>query len=109
MTKSKITLTTFDLLDPNYPHDLMPPSKRTIIAPQGGWLQYSYYVVDVSFRSTNPVHRAIFYTGFLRDGEPDGNNSAWNPTWDDCRTPIGALHYLKPIGQIDMNTDGVIV
>ena len=36
-------------------------------APRGGWKEETYYVVEVSFRNTNPKHRAILYTGFLNE------------------------------------------
>jgi len=102
--KIKPTLAEFDTSDPNYPHNFMPPAKRTIIAPEGGWKRQAYYAVEVSVSRTNPVHRAIFYTGFLNGNnegtEPGGYNAIWNPIYEQPMK-IGFIHYLKVVGQID--------
>ncbi|WP_417585399.1 hypothetical protein [Pelagibacterium sp.] len=81
----------------------MPPDERTIIAPDGGWEESSWYQVEVAFRQGNPVHKALLYTGFLngirsdrKKGSPGGYHILVNPSWDrNCF--ISDLHYLKPI------------
>lgn len=75
----------------------MPPEKRTIEKPKTGWKECAYYAVDIAFNRFNPVHRAIFYTGFLdKKGLPAGYNQVWNPTGDNGRN-INDLYYLKVI------------
>ena len=49
----------------------MPPERKRH-APDGGWVAQAYYIVDVAFNASNPVHRAILFTGFLNDGQPGG-------------------------------------
>ena len=80
----------------------LPPRERTIIAPEGGWEPRTYYVVEVASRPTNPIHRAIFYSGFLNKGEPAGYNAIWNATYEvGDQYPISKCHYLKVIAQIE--------
>lgn len=42
----------------------MPPERKRHI-PEGGWVAQAYYIVDVAFNASNPIHRAILFTGFL--------------------------------------------
>ncbi len=43
----------------------MPPEEKTILEPQGGWQEDTYYVVLVAHNKNNPIHRSILYLGFL--------------------------------------------
>jgi hypothetical protein len=47
---------------------------KGIFPPEGGWRPHTWYLVDVSVKYGNPVHRALMYTGFLngKDGQPGG-------------------------------------
>lgn len=60
-------------------------TERKVIPPIDGWQERTYYRVFVSFNANNPVHEAIFYSGFLngQGRTPGGYNQAWNPTWDN--------------------------
>lgn len=80
----------------------MPPKGRTILPPDGGWKPRTYYVVDVAYRATNPVHRAVFYSGFLHNGHPSGYNSVWCATYEvgDVYS-INECYYLKAVSEID--------
>jgi hypothetical protein len=49
----------------------MKPKKSEIIAPEGGWVDQSYYEVEVSVCETNPIFNAILYTGFVDKERPD--------------------------------------
>lgn len=51
------------------PHDL-GIAKGTCIPPEGGWQNQTYYVVDIAWRDSNPVHRAILYVGFVPSTPP---------------------------------------
>ena len=63
-----------DVLKCETPYMLGYKSKLQIL-PRGGWKSHTYYVVDVAFNVNNPIHRKIFYTGFIDiDGNPQGYN-----------------------------------
>ncbi len=81
--------------------------KKEIIPPKDGWKESTHYIVDVSYSSGNPVHRSIFYTGFLQDGRPCGYNVIFNPTSD--LSHIGEVHYMKAIREIEVEGDFEIV
>jgi hypothetical protein len=69
----------------------MPPTARTIIPPIGGWKAQTWYIVEAAFRTTNPVHDYIFFSGFLNNDEPAGYNhfdTEDNPEFHEA-------HYLK--------------
>ena len=82
----------------------MPPTQRTHEEPEGGWAENAVYLVDVAFRLNNPVHRAIFFTGFLRNGQPGNYSALFNPSWDGNAHP-NDLHYLSPVCKLDVNFD----
>lgn len=73
------------------------PAKCEIQRPRGGWEERCYYLVDVSYGPSNPIHRAIFFTGFLDDGEPGGYSNLWGSY--DYPIPFNSVevYYLKPI------------
>lgn len=74
--------------------------KRCVIPPPGGWNPNTYYIVDVAFNSSNPIHRAIFYTGFLsKGGHPQGYNSF--VTSDNAE--ISDAYYVKALAELNIN------
>lgn len=86
----------------------LPPKKRVIKPPEGGWKPHTYYAVWVAWFVGNPIHKSIFYTGFLQsgegkyggfEGEPAGYNQIWNPTGDGPRS-IDKVHFLEVIAEI---------
>lgn len=79
----------------------VPPKQKTIILPDGGWRERSYYVVDVAYNAQNPVHRSILYTGFLNgpEGTPGGYEEIFNPTAEE-KLSFRNVHYLKAISEI---------
>ena len=50
--------------------------KRVIGTPTDGWKERTWYLVDVAYHADNPIHRALFFTGFLNgeNGLPGGYN-----------------------------------
>lgn len=54
----------------------MAKGKQEIIPPQGGWKESTWYLVEVAFNENNPVHKDLFYSGFLNgpNGTPGGYN-----------------------------------
>lgn len=67
--------------------------ERKIYAPEGGWKPQAFYVVEVSFNESNPIHLDIFYTGFLNNGNPAGYNKF---IFAEGST-ISAAIYMKPV------------
>ena len=45
--------------------------KRKIIKPFLGWKSQTWYLVEVAYNEYNPIHRDLFYTGFL-NGKEEG-------------------------------------
>lgn len=86
----------------------MPPKQRTILEPEGsftqkgGWEEQTYYVVDVAFGPSNPIHRRILYVGFLNGRVPlsGGYTCLLRADGDDVSDP-NKLHYLKPVCKIN--------
>ena len=80
------------------PHEL---DVHGVTPPKNGWKQQSYYVVNVSFSNNNPIHRAIFYTGFLNDdGQPNGYNEIG--FYEDFKA-ISDVYYMGVVRIIDVN------
>ncbi len=75
----------------------MPPKERTIIHPETGFQERAYYIVEASFSPTNPIHRYIWFSGFLNNGNPSSYNQFFN--YDD-HLEIGHCHYFKTVEQI---------
>lgn len=72
------------------------PRTQTIIPPEGGWKRRSWYLVEASFNSGNPIHRRLFYTGFLNgeDSGPGGYN--YLPDQED-HLEISDVYYMKAV------------
>lgn len=83
----------------------MPPEERTIIPPEEGWEEQCYYSVDAAYSQHNPIHRAIFYTGFLNGNsertEPGGYNQVWNPSYG-ISYRIEDFHYLHVLKKLEL-------
>ena len=77
----------------------MPPKERRIIIPIGGWIDRAFYVVEVAFSETNPVHRQIFYTGIV-DQENEYKPGKYNEIWcATCEDPVtyDDVFYMRPV------------
>lgn len=75
---------------------------KTIIEPEGGWKDGCWYHVLVSFNSSNPVHRALFYAGYLYSDKPGSYNMLIHPSYDEKYTicDVHALEVIKEIGKL---------
>lgn len=73
--------------------------KAQIIPPSDGWEPQTYYVVDVSFNSANPVHRSIFFSGFLDFGEQAGYAQVFNGSYEGPER-YACVWYMKVISKI---------
>ena len=55
------------------------------------------YIVDVAWRSSNPVHRAILHVGFLnKDHSFGGYCEVWSHNYEESRRASKA-YYLKVV------------
>ncbi len=81
----------------------MPPKQRVIFRPKGGWPEFRYYVVEVAFFPGNPIHKAIFCSGF-RSG---GYRYILSNSIEDRATPLERVHYLKPLAEIPQMRDAL--
>jgi hypothetical protein len=78
-------------------------SEKEIVTPEGGWKAHTYYVVQVAYTPTNPVHTAILGVGFLQDNGSPGNYSEIWCTSYEFPQPFKSAWYLevvKVIGKI---------
>lgn len=75
--------------------------KQTIIAPTEGWEERSVYLADVSYNDSNPIHRALIFSGFLNDPEnaPGGYSKVINII-EGSSAPLSDLRYLKIIRKL---------
>jgi hypothetical protein len=75
------------------------PPRKEIIEPKQGWHENSYYAVEASFSANNPMHRYIFYTGFLngKGGGPGAYNMFMDFTNVEERLTISDVYYLRPL------------
>ena len=73
----------------------IPPKKKTIIPPAGGWKSQTWYIVEAAFFPSNPIHDYVFFSGFLdgKSKEPAGYNHF--DIADDEITEFHQAHYLK--------------
>ncbi len=72
--------------------------KKEIIPPIEGWLEKAYYLVEVAWSNGNPIHRAIFYTGFLHNDHPAGYNQLYNGSYSIFEDhSITFVYYMKSI------------
>lgn len=82
----------------------LPPLKRTILVPPGGWKANTLYLVLVSFRASNPIHESYLKVGFLDDdtGQPAGYSLFWNNTCDE--NTFGSAHFVQVLDEL--HTEG---
>ena len=78
-----------------------PKQKKPVfIPPEGGWKPHTAYLVEVSWRAENPIHRALLHVGFVEDDQTFGNYcEVWQNSYDAA---ILARHafYLKAITEL---------
>lgn len=94
-----------------------------IIPPKGGWKERTWYHVEVAFTNTNPIHGALFYSGFLHDGNPAGYNTLVSHSYDDetyafahsrkvyekvlFKREIHEVYFLRVLKELLSNSDDV--
>ncbi len=78
----------------------MLAAERKIDKPVFGWSAHCYYLVDVAFSASNPIHRAILYTGFLDNGEPAGYANFWGSYEFPIPYSQKKIYYLAVVRQL---------
>jgi hypothetical protein len=64
------------------------------------WKPHTIYLVDVSWRKGNPVHRAILHTGFIeKSGIFGGYCEVWSNCYEGSNSASNAL-YLKAVKEL---------
>lgn len=73
---------------------------KKIVPPAAGWQKHTWYLVDLACFDTNPVHRALFYSGFLNKGRPgrinDGLVPLNGPDFERCEK----VRYLRVVRRL---------
>ena len=80
--------------------------EETVIPPEGGWEEQSFYICDVAVSAYNVIHSAIFFTGFLDDGKPGAYNSFASFTHMPEHFTMYNVYYMKAIKKIAYKGDG---
>jgi hypothetical protein len=80
---------------------------KTIIAPAEGWKESTAYLVDVSFSERNPIHRALFFTGFLNgpDCGPGAYNKLFHTSDSNGHYELKDVRFLRVIRQVASRDD----
>lgn len=95
----------------------LPPENKTIIPPKFGWQESTWYLVEVSYRKSNPIHNALFYSGFLNgpglEGErgPGGYNGFIplnGPDFEDLPKKFHEAHYLRVVKALVSSKIGLL-
>ena len=74
---------------------------KLIVPPEEGWKENTLYAVEVSFNGGNPIHKAVFYSGFLKEGNPAQYSQVWNPTYEHGYS-LSRLRYMKVLRKLDV-------
>ena len=86
-------------MKPDYRLELTPNK----IPPLEGWKAHTYYLVEVSFSSHNPVHLAILAVGFLginsSEGIPGNYSEIWKNSYDHTYH-YRDVYYIKAIKEL---------
>ena len=74
---------------------------QTVIPPEGGWQSNTLYLVDVAYFENNPIHRALFFSGFLHKGKPNGYHGIMSKLpsthYHELDRELHQVYYLKVI------------
>jgi len=78
---------------------------QTIIPPADGWKPNTLYLVKVAYNRANPIHKALFYSGFLTDkGQPGSYNGVMqrlpNVHEVEFDPPIDQVPYLEVVREL---------
>jgi hypothetical protein len=76
--------------------------RNNVIPPVEDWTAQTMYLVEVAYNANNPIHRALFYSGFLDTNGKPGNYNGVIPvipcgTEYEPTPEIDQIFYLKVI------------
>jgi len=81
---------------------------KKISAPEGGWEESTWYLVEVAYSRYNIIHRALFFSGFLHEGEPTGYNQFVSAGYENELLTYDQACYLKVIRKV-VNASELII
>ena len=76
--------------------------EHEINVPKGGWKKQTWYFVEMSMSSGNPVFEGLFFTGFVNNGQPAGYHTLFPKNTPEEKISYSQLHYLKVIREIEI-------
>lgn len=83
--------------------------KIHLAAPPEGWKQGTMYLVDVAWNANNPIHRVVFYCGFIHNGEPAQYSYICGTTY--VKYDWSGLYYFKVVRELasydELRTDKI--
>ena len=74
-----------------------------VLPPKEGWKNHTYYLVEVSFSQSNPVHLAILGVGFVGINAPKGVPGNYSEIWCNAYSrpyKFREAHYIKAIKEL---------
>lgn len=75
--------------------------KQTVIPPKKGWEEHTLYLVDISFNEQNPIHRGLFFSGFLNGpGKTPGGYAKVLTPIEGTSHELGSMRYLKVVKKL---------
>lgn len=85
----------------------LPPGPGLYMQPgRPDWMENTVYEVLVSMRANNPVHKALFFSGFLqlrreggskRNAQPGGYNRFILPYQDSSFSDVYYMQVIRPV------------
>ena len=88
------------------PSDFDCPKGRQIL-PKEGWKEKTYYIVEAAFSANNPIHRKIFFSGYLHNGQPAGYNCFATFGAGSEHLTIEDAYFIKVVREIALDTINV--
>lgn len=77
--------------------------KPEVIPPENGWKNHTYYLVEVSYSSTNPTHLAILGVGFVGINAPPGTPGNYSEFWNnsyDRPHRFSEAYYIRALQEL---------
>ena len=70
------------------------------------WEEHEIYLVEVASTACNPIHRAMFFSGFLGNaGRPCAYSKLFHPSYPDYAY-LNQTYYLKVIEKLNIDLEG---
>lgn len=83
--------------------------ERGIHPPPDGWIENSFYIVDVVVDSISPIVKAILFTGQLNaNSQPAEKSLLFNAEFGKIYS-AGIVHYMKPVALLNIDAVNIKV